>query len=190
MKNKATGKKVLEAVPNAKKVSKGIRHSLQDALGSHKPIRFPLRSKPKSVLLHKVVFNTDAVEEFLLQKNNEFKRFVTDNISPDNITTTAVNEAELLLAPRHHLRYKKLRKWLTPYNVFPITEECSLVFSKLVKAYRNCNGLTLEDLLTASVCIANEIPLFTFETCRFSAIKNLKIVQHSFKSSKAVKGPL
>lgn len=189
MKNKATGTKALEAVPNAKKASKGKRHSLLDVLGSHDRIRFPLRSKPKSLLLYKVVFNTDAVEEFLFQKNNEFKRFVKNDIGLDNITTTAVNEAELLLAPRHHLRCKKLRKWLTPYNVFPITEECSLVFSKLAKAYRNCNGLTLEDLLTASVCIANEIPLFTFDTSRFSAIKNLRLVPHSFKSSKVVKEP-
>ena len=75
-------------------------------------------------------------------------------------------------------------KSLIDIKILGITLNTTNIFTSLIKKYHLSHNIQIADCLIASICIANNLPLFTLNTKHFRYIPNLKLISHNIKPIK------
>jgi tRNA(fMet)-specific endonuclease VapC len=131
----------------------------------------------------KVIFDTDIFIE-IFNKNEEVFNFINECIFFENIATTTITEAELILSAINKESQTKIEKYISDVPIIVITNNSSFIFSALIKKYHLSHNLKLADSLIASICIDNNLPLLTFNKKDFQFIPGLKLITHNLKPVK------
>ena len=113
-----------------------------------------------------------------LRGNIEIKEMKT-NIYHEKLFTTSINAYEILYGARTSEKNKEnmieAKKLLSSLSILDFDEKAADVSSKIdVELTRKGLKIDLKDILIASICIANDVPLMTRNTSHFSRISDLK----------------
>lgn len=133
--------------------------------------------------MEKVILDTDVFIEFF-NKNESLFAFINEHILFENIGTTAITEAELIISATNKETQAKIEKYLIDVKILGITLNTTNIFTSLIKKYHLSHNIQIADCLIASICIANNLPLLTFNTKHFRYIPNLKLISHNIKPVK------
>jgi tRNA(fMet)-specific endonuclease VapC len=133
--------------------------------------------------MEKVILDTDVFIE-IFNRNEELFDFINEHIALENIVTTAITEAELILGATNKETQAKIEKYLKDVKIVGVTLNATNIFAGLIKQYHLSHHIQIADCLIASICLANNLPLLTFNTKHFKYIPNLRLIPHNIKPIK------
>ncbi len=131
----------------------------------------------------KVIADTDVFIE-IFNKNESLFTFISENIFFENLLTTVVTEAELVISATNKQTQLQIENFLTDVIKMPISVPASILCTTLIKKYHLSHNLKIADCLIAAICINADLPLFTLNTKDFKYIPNLKLISHNIKPVK------
>lgn len=99
---------------------------------------------------------------------------------PQNIKVASIVKAELLFGVENSIHKKKnlelIEKFLLPFEVIPFDDKATSIYSKIrYDLTKKGNIIGPNDLILASIVLANEGILVTNNLNEFSRIKNLRV---------------
>lgn len=131
----------------------------------------------------KVVLDTDVFVE-IFNQNNQIFEFISDIILFENIITTSITEAELIISANNKETQKKIEQYLSDVEIINLNRNADKVFSLLIKKYHLSHNIKIADCLIASICLTHDFTLFTLNTKDFQFLPNLKLISHNIKPIK------
>lgn len=82
--------------------------------------------------MEKVILNTDVFIE-IFNRNEELFDFINEHIALENIVTTAIIEAELILGATNKETQAKIEKYLKDVKIVGVTLNATNIFAGLIK---------------------------------------------------------
>ena len=131
----------------------------------------------------KIVLDTDVFIE-IFNKNLEVFNFIEEIVRLENIVTTSITVAELIISANNKETQKKIEQYLSDVNIISLNRNADKVFSSLIKKYHLSHNIQIADCLIAAICLVNDFTLFTFNKKHFQFIPNLKLINHNIKPLK------
>jgi len=122
----------------------------------------------------KILCDTDVIIEYL--KGNEETKEIFERLNKEEIGLSAITLMELYYGALNKRELNKIKKTLSTFNLFLITEEITEIAIKLIEQYSKSHGLKIPDALIASTAICYDIELWTYNVKDFRFIKNLKLI--------------
>ncbi len=122
----------------------------------------------------KILCDTDVIIEYL--KGNEETKEIFERLNKEEIGLSAITLMELYYGALNKRELNKIKKTLSTFNLFLITEEITEIAIKLIEQYSKSHGLKIPDALIASTAICYDIELWTYNVKDFRFIKNLKLM--------------
>jgi len=124
------------------------------------------------------VLDTDTLIYFLKGHQNVVER-VTDTLS-ENITTTIINQAELLFGVFNSLKKKqnldKVEKFLDNIDIEPFCQGSAYIFAEQKALLKKQGNIVADlDLMIASIAMYHQRTLVTNNTKHFARINGLMI---------------
>ena len=124
------------------------------------------------------VLDTDTLIYFLKGHQNVVER-VTDTLS-ENITTTIINQAELLFGVFNSLKKKqnldKVEKFLDNIDIEPFCQGSAYIFAEKKALLKKQGNIVADlDLMIASIAMYHQRTLVTNNTKHFARINGLMI---------------
>ena len=123
--------------------------------------------------MEKIVLDTNILIEIL--KNNKQTIRAIEKIN--NYCISEITKMELFYGALNKNELKKLKDFLSFFEIIPIEKEISQKASKLIYKYAKSHNLTIPDGLIAATSIVNNYQLFTYNIKDFKYIKELKLYQ-------------
>ena len=133
--------------------------------------------------MRKVVLDTDIFIE-IFNQNNQIFEFINDIILFENIITTSITEAELIISANNKETQKKIEQYLSDVEIINLNRNADKVFSLLIKKYHLSHNIKIADCLIASICLTHGFTLFTLNTKDLQFLPNLKLISHNIKPIK------
>ena len=131
----------------------------------------------------KVILDTDVFIE-IFNKNIKIFELINEVILFENIITTSITEAELIISANNKETQKKIEGYLSDIEIIPINRNANKIFSSLIKKYHLSHNIKIADCLIAAICLTYDFTLFTLNTKDFQFIPNLKLISHNIKPIK------
>lgn len=128
----------------------------------------------------KVILDTDVFIE-IFNQNNQIFEFINEIILFENIITTSITEAELIISANNKETQKKIENYLVDVEIIPLNRNANNIFSQLIKKYHLSHHIKIADCLIAAICLTYD---FTLNTKDFKFIPNLKLISHNIKPTK------
>ena len=82
----------------------------------------------------KVILDTDVFIE-IFNKNIKIFELINEVILFENIITTSITEAELIISANNKETQKKIEGYLSDIEIIPINRNANKIFSSLIKKY-------------------------------------------------------
>lgn len=123
-----------------------------------------------NICIHFLKGESDSIRDNLL------------NTPPNSVKIPVIVHSELLFgvekSSRKSENHAKLTEFLMPFEIVPYTERMSEIYAQIrTKCAKNGSIVGPNDLLIASIVIANNGILATRNTKEFSRIKSLKLIE-------------
>lgn len=131
----------------------------------------------------KVILDTDVFIE-IFNKNDQVFEFLNQIILFENIITTSITEAELIISANNKETQSKIEMYLKDIEIIPINRNSNKIFSFLIKKYHLSHNIKIADCLIAAICLTYNYTLFTLNKKDFQFIPNLKLIDHNIKPVK------
>ena len=124
----------------------------------------------------KYILDTDICIFALKQRMGVLKRLLQE--SPDDITVSAMTEAELTFGAIKSGNPERARpqvaSFLAPLMVLPFDSEAAQKHAEIRYAIR-CTPIGERDMVTAAIAVANGLILVTHNTREFSRVEGLAL---------------
>ena len=79
----------------------------------------------------KVILDTDVFIE-IFNQNNQIFEFINEIILFENIITTSITEAELIISANNKETQKKIEHYLADVEIIPLNRNANKIFSQLI----------------------------------------------------------
>ena len=122
-----------------------------------------------------IICDTNILIEFY--KGNDDVTNLLSQIGIENISISAITQAELYFGALNKTELRKIKKHLSILNIFPVTTKITSKFVKLMETYSLSHKICLPDALIASTTIINDVELYTLNLKDFQFIDELRIFQ-------------
>jgi predicted nucleic acid-binding protein len=111
---------------------------------------------------------------FRFMEGDETTKTILDKIGKERIAFPIITTAEAF-AGSSKLEFAILKKVFANYNIYHLSKESSIIFNGLVQSYHARHSKWIPDALIASIAIANNLELFTYNRKDFDFIKEIKL---------------
>lgn len=131
-------------------------------------------------LIKLVIVDTDFLSFFL--KGDDLVKQYVENILADGylFTTTAITSSELFYGAYKkgwkENKIEELKQFLTKIGVIEFKDNHSQIYGKLrATLQKKGKDVGFADIAIASICIGENLPLFTFNVRHFKEIEELEL---------------
>jgi len=119
-----------------------------------------------------VLCDTNVLFRFM--EGDETTKTILDKIGKERIAFSIITTAEAY-AGSSKLDFAILKKVFANYNIYHLSKESSIIFNGLMQSNYARHSKWIPDALIASIAIANNLELFTYNRKDFDFIKEIKL---------------
>jgi len=100
------------------------------------------------------------------------------------VAVSTITVMELTVGCRNKTELRNMEKFLTRFEVSPLTEKVSFLAVGLLKKYRLSHGLLLPDALIASTALASGVPLASKNQRDYRFIAELALLPYPYQQKR------
>jgi len=126
----------------------------------------------KSLTNSPILCDTNVLFRFM--EGDEKTKEIIAKIGEERIAFSIITTAEAM-AGCSKLEFAILKKVFSRYQIFHMSKESSLIFNGLIQSNHARHSKWIPDALIASIAIANQLELFTYNRKDFDFIKEIKL---------------
>lgn len=119
-----------------------------------------------------VLCDTNVLFRFL--EGDESTKLILEHIGKERIAFTIITPAEAY-AGCSKLEFALLKKVFSNYRIFHFSEESSRIFNGLIQSNHKRHSKWIPDALIASVALAENLALFTYNRKDFNFIPGIRL---------------
>lgn len=118
-----------------------------------------------------ILLDTNVVIEIMKDRRDSVE--LVNSIGLSNISISAITEMELYYGAFNKKEQLKIKESIHAFNIIALNENITAIATDLIVMYSKSHGLNIPDALIAATAIHEAIPLLTYNTKDFQAIKQL-----------------
>lgn len=102
-------------------------------------------------------------------------------IGSENVLMPVITAMELFSGVQNKKDLQRMKREISSYNIFQLDERSSKISLELLENYRLSHGLQIPDALIASMAIAHNIELYTYNLKDFQFLPEIRLHQGSIR---------
>jgi predicted nucleic acid-binding protein len=122
--------------------------------------------------INHILFDTNVLFRFM--EGDESTKSILDKIGKERTSFSIITTAEAF-AGCSKIEFAILKSVFANYTIYHLSNESSTIFNGLIQSYHTRHSKWIPDALIASIAIANNLELFTYNRKDFDFIKDLKL---------------
>ena len=104
--------------------------------------------------------------------------FLDRTLAASSVGVSCITQMELLVGARDKVEQRQIERFLTQFEMVPITAAISTAAVELIQKHRLSHGLAIPDGLIAATVLHLNIPLATKNVRDFKFIKGLQLAPY------------